>query len=154
VGARFVVLTVGRSRVRWANDAVGEWSKRLSRYGGLEERHVRAERFTGDVDAVRRAEGERALAKVRPRERLVVLDERGDRLDTQAFSALVDAGRQQGTVVFALGGAYGHDPAVRDAAWRVVRLSELVLNHEVARVVLVEQLYRAVTLIEGVPYHH
>jgi len=61
---------------------------------------------------------------------------------------------QQGTVVFAMGGPYGHDPSVRAAAWRTVRLSDLVLNHEVARVVLYEQLYRALTLLEGAPYHH
>jgi 23S rRNA (pseudouridine1915-N3)-methyltransferase len=67
---------------------------------------------------------------------------------------MVDAGRRHGTVVFAIGGPYGHGEAVRARAWRTVRLSDLVLNHEVARVVLYEQLYRALTLLEGVPYHH
>jgi 23S rRNA (pseudouridine1915-N3)-methyltransferase len=133
---------------------VAEWTKRLRRSGGLAEEDVKNEPFRGDADAVRRAEGERLLARVGPREKLVVLDERGERLDTAAFAAMVDAGRQQGTVVFAIGGPMGHDPRVRDAAWKVVRLSDLVLNHAVARVVLIEQIYRAMTLIEGTPYHH
>ncbi len=152
--ARYEVVTVGASRVHWANDAVAEWTKRLSRYGGLEHRHVRAVRFTGDAQAVQRAEGQRLLATVKPRQTLVVLDERGTRHDTHSFAQLVDTGRQRGPLVFAMGGAYGHAEPTRSAAWQVVRLSDMVLNHEVARVLLVEQLYRAVTLIEGVPYHH
>jgi 23S rRNA (pseudouridine1915-N3)-methyltransferase len=155
LSARFVLLTVGRSRSTWASSAVEEWSVRLKRAGGFSEESVRAEPFRDDADAVRNAEAERLLAKVGPRDRLVALDERGDRLDTKAFAALVDAGRQAGgRLVFAIGGPYGHGDAVRRAAHRVVRLSDLVLNHEVARVVLVEQLYRAITLIEGGPYHH
>ena len=63
-------------------------------------------------------------------------------------------GEAGGTVTFLIGGAYGLDPSVRKAASRTVKLSDAVLNHEVARVVLFEQLYRAVTLLEGIPYHH
>lgn len=103
---------------------------------------------------VRAAEAARLLARVGPRDALVTLDERGERLDTAAFAAMVEAGRRERSVVFAIGGPYGHGEAARARAWRVVRLSELVLNHELARVVLVEQLYRALTILEGVPYHH
>ena len=151
---RFRLLVVGRSRCAWADEAVADWAKRLRRSGGLVEEDVKAEPYRGDVDAVRRAEATRLLARVGPRDRLVALDERGERLDTPAFAALVDQGRQQGAVGFAIGGPYGLDVAVRERAWRVVRLSDLVLNHEVARVVLVEQIYRALSLIEGGPYHH
>ncbi len=154
MSARFRVLVVGRSRCAWADQAVDDWTRRLRRYGGVEEHAVKPERFRGDVDAVRDAEARHLLERVGPRDRLVVLDERGERLDSHAFAALVDEGRQAGTVVFALGGPYGHGAAARDAAWRSVRLSEFVLNHEVARVVLYEQLYRALTLLEGAPYHH
>jgi 23S rRNA (pseudouridine1915-N3)-methyltransferase len=53
-----------------------------------------------------------------------------------------------------IGGPYGLDPTVREHAWRTLRLSDLVLNHAVARVVLIEQLYRAVQIRVGSPYHH
>lgn len=154
MGARFLLLTVGRSRAAWATEAIAEWSKRLRRAGGLEEIDVKAEPFRGDAETVRAAEGSRLLARVGARDRLVVLDERGDRLDTPAFAALVDTARQTGRVVFAIGGPYGHSDAVRAAALRTIRLSDLVLNHDLARVVLVEQLYRVITLVEGGPYHH
>jgi 23S rRNA (pseudouridine1915-N3)-methyltransferase len=151
---RFRVLVVGRGRSSWADEAVADYTGRVRRFGGVGEEDLKAEPFRGDVDRVRTAEGERVLSRVGPRDRLVVLDERGERLDSEAFAALVDQGRQLGGVVFAIGGPYGHAPAVRSAAWRVIRLSDLVLNHHLARVVLYEQLYRALTLIEGIPYHH
>ncbi|MCA9569125.1 MAG: 23S rRNA (pseudouridine(1915)-N(3))-methyltransferase RlmH, partial [Myxococcales bacterium] len=112
------------------------------------------EKFRGDVDAVRSAEGERLKKILSPREQLVALDERGERLDSHAFAAMLESLTLEGTVTFLIGGAYGLDPSVRKAASRTVKLSDAVLNHEVARVVLFEQLYRAVTLLEGIPYHH
>jgi 23S rRNA (pseudouridine1915-N3)-methyltransferase len=57
-------------------------------------------------------------------------------------------------LVFAIGGPYGHAPALREKAHRVLSLSPMVLNHELARVVLVEQLYRAHSLLFGGKYHH
>lgn len=149
-----MVLVVGKPRAAWAQDAVDDYTRRLKRHGGVAEKVVSPETFRGDVDAVRAAEGERLRLAARKAARLVVLDERGEDLDSHAFAELVDRGRQDGTLAFALGGAYGHDPATRDAAWRVIRLSSLVLNHEVARVVLYEQLYRSMTLLSGAPYHH
>ena len=112
---------------------------------GSTRRTFRAEPFHGEVERVRRAEGERVLARITARERLVVLDERGERLDTSGFASLVDAGRQLGPWCSYSAAPTGTTSAVRAAAWRTVRLSDLVFNHEVARVVLYEQLYRALT---------
>lgn len=154
MSARFRVIVIGRGAAAWADEAVADWTQRIRRQGGVEQTELAPEPFRGDVDAVRRRESERLLAAVGPRDKLVVLDERGERLDTAGFSALVEQGMQRGRVVFALGGPYGHADAARSAAWRVVRLSDLVLNHEVARVVLYEQLYRALSVLEGSPYHH
>ncbi len=155
-GVKLTVFTVGKSRKSWSNEAVAHYAKRLKRWGGVDEQHVKVETFRGDVDAVRRAESERLLARVTPRDRLVVLDERGTDPTTHDFSALLRSCRNDGThrLVFAIGGAYGHHESLRQAAWQTIRLSRLVLNHEVARVVLFEQLYRAMDLIEGGPYHH
>lgn len=154
MAARARILLVGKPRERWAQEAVDDYTRRLRRHGGVTEVVVRPEKFRGDADGVRRAEGARLLDLVRPSERLIVLDERGERQSTQEFRDLIEQGRQSGPLVFGIGGAYGHDAAVRSAAWRCVRLSDMVLNHEIARVVLYEQLYRAMTLIAGVPYHH
>ena len=149
-------LVVGRSTPGWANDGAGAYAKRLRRYGGVEEVHVRQGIFRGDVDAVRTLEGERLLKRVSERDRLIALDERGRDVDTEAFTGVLRGARMAGAgrLVFAIGGAYGLSEQVRRRAWRVVRLSSLVLAHDVARVVLYEQLYRATTQLEGIPYHH
>lgn len=153
---RLGLLIVGKRGAPWADAGVGVYAKRLRPLGGLEEVHVRPQTYRGDEAAVREAEGARILKRVGPRDRLVVLDERGDDLDTPGFATLLREARASGAprVWFAIGGPYGHAPATRSRAWRVVRLSSLVLNHDLARVVLVEQLYRAWTLLEGRPYHH
>lgn len=153
---KLVVLTVGKGGFRWAGAAFAEYDKRLRRWGGLASEHVKVEKFRGNIDAVREAESARLLDTIGPRDVLVAMDERGEDLDTDGFVELVRERRLDGTrkLVFALGGAYGHAPVLRQRADRVVRLSSAVMNHDVARVVLAEQLYRVMTLCEGVPYHH
>jgi 23S rRNA (pseudouridine1915-N3)-methyltransferase len=153
---KLCILTVGRGGGGWAEEAVRDYGRRIGRHAKLEESHVKAERYRGDPDSVRRAEAERLLGRVSARDRLVVLDERGADLDTMAFADLVQRARLDGVgrLVFVIGGPYGLDPSVRSRGWRVVRLSSMVLNHEVARVVLYEQVYRAFSLLAGLPYHH
>lgn len=149
------VVSVAKSSPKWADAAVDDYAKRLRRFGGVEERLIKPERFKGDIEAVRAAEARRILDGLSDRDRIVALDERGEDLSTEGFASLLEDGlRASGALVFALGGPYGHGPEVRAQAWRTLRLSSMVLNHQVARVVLFEQLYRAYTVLGGEPYHH
>jgi 23S rRNA (pseudouridine1915-N3)-methyltransferase len=153
---KLAVLRVGKSTERWADQAIEAWTKRLRRHGGLAQDWVKHEHFRGDVAAVKRLEGERLLKRVGERDILVALDERGQTPTSHELAEWIDGWRMEGagSVVFALGGAYGHAPEVRQRADRVLSLSSMVLNHEVARVVLSEQIYRAFTILDGIPYHH
>jgi len=107
-------------------------------------------------DAQREGEAERVLKCVAPGEHLVLLCERGREVSSEGVAKLIasagDAGKPG--LVFALGGPFGHGDAVRGRADDAVCLSKLVMNHAVARVVLLEQLYRAFTILRGEPYHH
>lgn len=149
-------IWVGKGRVGWADEAAHEYSRRLPRHLDYTEIHVKPVPFKGDEKAVKRAEAERILAKIGDGDRLIALDERGKALDSHQFAQLIDEAAQQGTrrIVFAIGGPYGHGVAVREKAWKTVRLSTMVLNHSLARVVLCEQLYRSSTLLWGGSYHH
>lgn len=102
----------------------------------------------------RRREGEALLAKLKPESWLVALDERGTLLDSLELARLVatarDAGRE---LVFAIGGDEGLDSPVRERAWKVLALSRMTLPHRLARLVLLEQLYRAFSMLRGEPYH-
>lgn len=153
---RLAILCVGKPSRGWPADAVQDYARRLRRWDGLDEAWVKPERFRGDIDAVRSAEGERLRSRVAPRDRLICIDERGEGITTEAFSDLIQASRLDGVgqLWFAIGGAYGHADQTRRAAHRTLQLSSMVLNHEVARVVLIEQIYRAYALLNGVPYHH
>ena len=151
-----IVVVGGKGKTVWADVAVEDYARRVKRYVPIEEVLVRSEPWRGDTDVVRRAEADRVSRALQDRDRLVVLDERGEDLDTPTLTRWVEQWRLDGThrVVFAIGGAYGHDPSLRARADRVVRVSSMVLNHEIARVVLYEQLYRVHAAIAGVPYAH
>ena len=122
----------------------------------VEERLLKPEPFRGDVKSVRAAEGERILHSLRSGDRLIAVDERGEQLTTEGLSEWVENAQRLSTrrLVFAVGGPYGHSEAVRQHSWRVMALSRMVVNHELARVMLAEQLYRVHTLLWGGSYHH
>lgn len=145
---RIVVTGVRGPRTPWADEAVSVWGKRIQRYFPFEEVVIRA----GGSEA----EAEKLFAEVSPRGWLIAVDERGKELDSPGLAALVEDGARHGAteLVFAVGGAFGHADVVRSRSRHVLRLSSFVLNHAVARVVLVEQIYRACTIRAGEPYHH
>ena len=137
--------------------AAAEWAEKLRRYAPVVETLVRPNPSNSrDPEVAKAAEGERVLKAVPPGAWLVALDERGREVRSEDVAALLAAAGDAGAtaLVFAVGGPHGHPAAVRAAAKDVVRLSPLVLNHQVARIVLLEQLYRGWTILRGEPYHH
>jgi 23S rRNA (pseudouridine1915-N3)-methyltransferase len=152
---RLVVAAVGKPRDRHLAAAIDEYESRAARYWPLVVAEVReaSGRGVSPADA-RRREGERLIERLPDGAIVVACDERGDRLTSQEFAALLttvrDAARD---VAFVVGGAYGLDDAVRRAASRSLQLAPWTLPHELARLVLAEQLYRAGTIARGEPYH-
>ena len=104
---------------------------------------------------MKRAEGEAVLSEVQGQDLLVVLDERGEGMSSEAFAKKLQRWMVSGksSLVFALGGAFGHDEKVRAKADLVLSLSPLTFTYQMARLILVEQLYRAMSIIDGSPYH-
>ncbi len=150
------LLWVGRGKDKWSQTACKHYVDRLPRHLGFSDKRIAPIDFAGDVATVQRKEAERIVSELKDGDRLVALDERGDGLTSEAFASLIDSATKQGTkrLVFAIGGPYGHGEAVRKRAWKTIRLSDMVLNHAIARVVLTEQLYRASTILWGGSYHH
>ena len=153
---KIATIWVGKGRVVWADDAAHEYARRLPRHLDYREIQLKPVPFKGNETSVKDLEAEKILSKLGDGDRLVVLDERGESLNSHTFARMIEDASHQGTrrIVFAIGGPYGHGSAVKNRAWRTVRLSSMVLNHSLARVVLCEQLYRASTLIWGGSYHH
>jgi len=109
-----------------------------------------------DPNIQKATEGERVLKLLTPDDFVVVLDERGQDLTSEGMAELIaDVGdRGLSRMVFCIGGPYGHSQEVLQRGTKSIRLSCMVLNHQVAHVVLLEQIYRGWTILRGEPYHH
>lgn len=148
------VVAVGKDRSGLYAPAVEEYARRIARYVRFEIAEVPEARKRAGTPGAREEEGEAILARVGERERLVVLDERGEEETSVEFSRRVGRWLAGGRdVALVVGGADGLAPAVRTRAAETLALSRLTLAHRLARLVLVEQLYRALTILRGEPYH-
>jgi 23S rRNA (pseudouridine1915-N3)-methyltransferase len=152
---RLVVAAVGKPRDRHLAAAIEEYETRAARYWPLSVIEVKEASGRGVSAAeAREREGERLLERVPSGAMVVVCDERGDRLTSAAFAELLIATRDAARdVAFVIGGAFGHSDRVRSAASRLFQMAPWTLPHELARLVLAEQLYRAGTIARGEPYH-
>lgn len=152
---RIELLAVDRLREPWARAAMGEYLARIERYGPVKRREVKPSR--GDDGRAVDAEGRRLLAAAAPRpgDRLVALAPSGEALDSEGWAALLSRWQLEGVgrAVFVVGGAGGLSRAVLEAADRTLSLGPQTLPHELAQVVLAEQIYRAFTIQRGEPYH-
>lgn len=149
---RVTVVVIGRARHEGIAAAVRDYETRAARYWTLEVREIREERGSEAV-VVRRREGERLAEAVGARP-YIACDEGGKSLTSAEFAEWMrdsrDASRD---LTFVIGGAFGLDPAVSGGASMRLSLAQWTLPHELARLVLVEQLYRAGTILRGEPYH-
>jgi 23S rRNA (pseudouridine1915-N3)-methyltransferase len=153
-GLKVRLLSVGRDRSGWFEPAVQGYADRLKHYTRLELVELSEPRGKRAAESSRAQEAERILAARRPAETLVALDEHGEALDTASFARFLGEAQVRSTdLLFVVGGDDGLDASVRAAAGRVLSLSSLTLPHRLARLVLVEQLYRAFTILKGEPYH-
>ncbi len=148
------VIAVGRDRSGLYAPAVEEYGKRLARQVRFELLEVPEARKHAGTPQAKVEEGATLLAKLGPRERVVALDERGDELTSHELAARVGRWLERGQdVALLIGGADGLAPEVLSRADERLALSRFTLAHRLARLVLVEQLYRAMTILRGEPYH-
>jgi 23S rRNA (pseudouridine1915-N3)-methyltransferase len=149
------LVVVGRVRGPLAQ-LLGEYEVRTAHYWKLDVVEVEAGAPGGrdDPDQVRAAEAERVLARLDDGADVVALTRDGRALSSRALAELLgDAALHARDVAFVIGGAYGLAAVVLERARHRLSLSALTLPHEMARLVLTEQLYRAGTILRGEPYH-
>lgn len=150
------VLTIGRTG-RVLESAIAEYEARARRYWPIELVEVKEERARRGLgeDAVREAEAERLLARLPAGLELFALTRRGDAWSSERLSRHIQqsAVRSSPGIAFMIGGAFGLSDTVLKEADRRMRLSTFTLPHDFARLMLLEQLYRAGTIARGEPYH-
>jgi 23S rRNA (pseudouridine1915-N3)-methyltransferase len=150
------LLTVSQRQPAWVSEACAEYEKRLPRAWQFQLQEIKPEARTSGATTqrVQAAEAQRIRNAVPKGALLVALDERGESWSTEQFAEKIEGWQQLGRdLVLVIGGADGLDPEFRQQADHRLSLSRMVMPHGLVRVVIVEQLYRAATVIEGHPYH-
>jgi 23S rRNA (pseudouridine1915-N3)-methyltransferase len=152
---RLVVAVVGRARNTALGEAIRDYEKRAARYWPLDVREVREERATGiPVDKVKEREGLRLTEAVPDRAQRVACEIGGKALNSEQFAELLQMAREQDRdLAFLIGGAFGLASSVSKGSAMKLSLAPWTLPHEIARLVLAEQIYRAGTIVRGEPYH-
>ena len=154
---RYTVVAVGKLKERFWKDACAEYAKRLGAYARVELREVADidPAKVGGVDQSRRKEGEAILAAVPDRSHMILLAIDGKQRSSEDFSAHLDelALRGKSDLTFVIGGSDGVAPEVRTRADETFSFGPITLPHNLARVVLLEQVYRACKISRGEPYH-
>lgn len=157
---RITIVCAGKLKEKYLSQGIAEFQKRLTPFCSLEIREIHEEKMPAEPSAAEKAqvlarEGERLLRQVPQGSYLFVLDVAGRELSSEEFSAQLDALALQGksAITFLIGGAFGLSEAVRAAADCRLSFSRLTFTHQMVRLLLVEQIYRAFKISRGEKYH-
>ncbi len=149
------VMAIGKMRFAPYRAAADEYLKRLKHYLNIQEIELKSEASPKLSEMqIRERESRQFMELVAPSTFLFVLDERGKLMNSVQFSEVI--GRllaQSQDMAFVIGGAFGHHECLRQRANLVFGLSPLTFPHELARVLVYEQIYRAMTILKNEPYH-
>ena len=148
------LLWIGKTKNSSLQRMIEDYWQRLSHFCELSLVEIRSIHEDDPCRLLAR-EGEKILAKIEPEDLLVLLDSQGKTFSSDEFSALLSAYRDRSLakLVFVIGGHSGVSPTVRKRANQLISLSRMTFNHEMVRLFLLEQIYRAFTMIHHIPYH-
>lgn len=147
------ILAVGKKHDDWVESGIARYEPRLKKPYDIHWQLLPHSVY--DEDAARVDESGAILAKLKPADYVILLDERGENISSPALSGMLEKSfTLSRNVVVIIGGAYGVDDSVHARADFVWSLSRLVFPHQLVRLVLIEQLYRAQQIAHGHPYHH
>ena len=155
---KITLITVGKTTFNFVKEGMAMYEKRIGRYLSYTKVEIPALQGTSSLshDEIKEREGELILKKLKSGDRLILLDEKGKRFTSVSWAEhlakMIDTGCK--SIVFVIGGAYGFSSKVRDAASEMLSLSDMTFSHQIIRLFFVEQLYRAMTIIKGEPYHN
>ena len=151
-------ICIGKTGKSFLEEGENEYLKRLKHYIPVERIEIpdlkNAKKLT--FDQIKEQEGKEILSKVQAGDQLILLDERGDFYSSVQFSNFLQQKFNSGgkAIAFVVGGAYGFSDEVYTAATGKISLSKMTFSHQMVRMIVFEQLYRAMTILRGEPYHH
>ncbi len=153
-----ILITVGKTATGYIQTGIDEYIKRLKRYVPFSIKGLPDVKNTKKMseEQQKTTEGNFILSELIPADYVVLLDERGDMLTSRGFSEFLQKGMVCGKkrMVFVVGGPYGFSQEVYSRANYLLSFSRMTFSHEMIRLFFTEQVYRAMTILKGEPYHH
>jgi len=150
------IISVGKDKAPWISEACNHYSKLLSRYASAEIIALPAPKGTSNLSPGEiKAEEARVLEKHLPKAYTVALSDNGARADSTGFARMLERLETQsgGSLTFIIGGPWGLDKRITDRADLILSLSPMTFSHQLVRPILLEQLYRAFSILRGSSYH-
>lgn len=155
---KITLLVIGKTDAGYFIDAVSEYQKRLEHYVPFEIQVIPDIKNTKSLTAgqQKEKEGERILRNLQAGDYLVLLDDKGKEYTSLQFATYIEKKTHAVAkrLVFLIGGPYGFSQNVYDKANEKLTLSRMTFSHQMVRLIFVEQLYRAMTILNNEPYHH
>ena len=151
-------ICIGKTGKPFLEEGESEYLKRLKHYLPVEKLEIpdlkNAKNLT--VEQIKEQEGREIISKMQPGDQLILLDENGAQFTSLEFAQFFQQKFNTGgkTIVFVVGGAYGFSAEVYSLATGKISLSKMTFSHQMVRMIFFEQLYRAMTILKGEPYHH
>lgn len=149
---------MGKTSTKYISDAVSEFAKRVNRYAPFEIVTVPDLKPSKAVseELQKEREGNNIMQLLQSSDHVCLLDERGKELTSREFASMIESRMNQGLkrLVFVVGGPYGFSKEMYSRADSELSLSRMTFTHEMVRLFFVEQVYRAMTILRGEPYHH
>lgn len=152
-----VLILVGKTTDKHFVASIGEYVERISHYMPMDIVVIPELKNTKSItpEQQKRMEGELIMKQLQPTDDVVLLDERGDEFRSLEFAKWIERKRNAARrLVFVVGGPYGFSDDVYGRANSQISLSRMTFSHQMVRLIFVEQIYRACTIIKGEPYHH
>jgi len=149
------IFFTGKTKESYLQTGIADYEKRLKKYFPLSITEIIAKK-SPNPELVKQSESEILLKQIMPQDFVIILDERGKQLKSVELANQVQKflNTVNKNIVFVIGGAYGFDKKVYDRANFLFSLSMFTFSHQMVRVIFLEQLYRAMTILKNEPYHH
>jgi 23S rRNA (pseudouridine1915-N3)-methyltransferase len=156
----FNIIAVGKLKEKYWRDAAAEYLKRLQPYARititeLPDEQVPAQASSAEIAAIKEKEAQKIIAAINDNHYVIALDPAGERISSEGLAAAFDslAVRGHSRITFIIGGAAGLAPSVIERADRKLSFSDLTFTHQMIRIILLEQIYRAFKISRGEKYH-
>ncbi|HEX9062667.1 MAG TPA: 23S rRNA (pseudouridine(1915)-N(3))-methyltransferase RlmH [Clostridia bacterium] len=157
---KITIIAIGKLKEKYLKDGIAEYAKRISRFCDLEIIEVEDEKAPDNLSPameiqVKKAEAARVLKRIKEGQPIVVLDVKGERLGSEGFAGRLKSFFVSGAsgITFVIGGSLGVDEGLLKKASLRMSLSDMTFPHQLARLVLIEQVYRAFKIMNGETYH-